>query len=181
MRARTSKVSQKGQSIAELPTAISVFILLLVMPLVDLSTIALRATYIHSAARNAAHYGSRAKTFLQNGDKGELSVVNKAKQMALATKQSGFAGVNFDASNVKVSIIGSPLKAKLPALRQDTPVKEPSQEDYLYQIEVTVAGKVEPLVRLSKDLFGSVPGLTEDMPVVATYSAFCEEAKGLSK
>lgn len=181
MRTRNQRANQKAQSIAELPSAISVFVLLLVMPMVDLSTIALRSTYIHSAARNGASYGARAKTFLVNGDKGELSVVNKAKQIAIATKQSGFHGVKFDTTDVKVAIVGAPLKAKLPPVRQSTPVKEPSPDDYLYQVEVTVNGKVEPLVKLSKDLFGSVPGLTEDFPVVATYSAFCEEPRGLAK
>ena len=170
-----------ASSIAELPVAIFILFLILLLPLIDLATIAFRTSFIHSACHNAVHSAARAKTFKENGDKGELSAINIAKRDAVATKENGLAGVDFSANDVTVFIIGNPTKVGKPPLRTDSPLTAVSTKDYIYQVEVQVSGTVEPLVTLTPTLFGNVPGLTVPFPVTATYRQFSEHPAGLAK
>lgn len=170
-----------ASSIAELPVAILILFLVLLLPLIDLATIAFRTSFIHSACHNAVHSAARARTFLQNGDKGELSAVNIAKRDALATKENGLAGVNFTDRDITVVIVGNPTKVGKPPLRTDSPLKAVETKDYIYQIEVQVSGTVEPLITLTPTLFGNVPGLTIPFPITATYRQFSEHPAGLAK
>ncbi len=172
---------QNGGSIAELPVAIFILFLILLMPLIDLATIALRTSFVHSAAHNACASAARALTFQANGEKGELSAVNIAKRDALATKANGLAGVNFTANDVQIAIVGTPIKVGKAPIRTSSPLSEVEAKSYLYQVEVSVNGSVEPLVTLSPNLFGQVPGLTMPFPVQATYRQFSEHPSGLAK
>lgn len=170
-----------ASSIAELPVAILILFLVLLLPLIDLATIAFRTSFIHSACHNAVHSAARARTFLQNGDKGELSAVNIAKRDAVATKENGLAGVNFTDRDITVVIVGNPTKVGKPPLRTDSPLKAVETKDYIYQIEVQISGTVEPLITLTPTLFGNVPGLTIPFPITATYRQFSEHPAGLAK
>ncbi|MBX9685582.1 MAG: hypothetical protein K2X27_02700, partial [Candidatus Obscuribacterales bacterium] len=96
-------------------------------------------------------------------------------------KDAGLAGVNFDASNVDVAIIGTPIKTTVQPLRSADKLAVVNTKDYLYQIEVTVNGTVEPLVTLSDSIFGKVPGLTIPMPITASYRQFSEHPQGLAQ
>ena len=178
---RISSRNALASSIAELPVAIFIMFLILLMPLIDLATIAFRTSFIHSACHNAVHSAARAKTFKENGDKGELSSINIAKRDALATKENGLAGVDFADKDITITIIGTPTKTTKSPIRTDSPLTSVEQKDYLYQIEVQVSGTVEPLVTLSSDFFGKVPGLTVPFPVTATYRQFSEHPAGLAK
>ena len=173
--------SAHASSIAELPVAIFIMFMILLLPLIDLSVIAYRTSFIHSACHNAVHSAARAKTFKENGSNGELSSINIAKRDALATKANGLAGVNFSDSDVTVVIIGTPTKVGKPAVRTSQPLQTVEQKDYLYQLEVQVTGTVDPLITLSDNLFGQVPGLTIPFPVTATYRQFSEHPSGLAK
>lgn len=173
--------NEHAGSIAELPVAIFILFMILLLPLIDLSVIAFRTSFIHSACQNAVHAAARAKTFKENSSTGELSSVNIAKRDALATKSNGLAGVNFSDSDIKVFIVGTPTKQNKPPVRTEQPVAEVYQKDYLYQVEVSVSGTVDPLITLSDNLFGQVPGLTMPFPVQATYRQFSEHPSGLAK
>lgn len=178
---RFTERSCKATSITEMPVVLFIFILGLLLPLIDLGFIAFRTSFIHTAASNAAHSAGRAQTFLTNGSKGELSAVNIAKRDALAVKDNGASGVNFSDQDISVVIIGTPIKAGKSPIRSTTPLQSIDTKDYLFQIEVSVAGQVDPLVTMSDTFFGAVPGLTRPMPVQATYKQFCEHPTGLSK
>lgn len=171
----------RANTIAEMPVALTVFLLFLLLPLIDLAVLAFRTSFIHSAANNAAHSAGRAKTFKENSDTGELSALNIAKRDAIATKNAGTAGVNFSDSDVQLFILGSPIKPNKAPIRQSNPLDEVSTKDYLYQIEVSVSGTVDPLVTLSDAFFGKVPGLSAPFPVQATYRQFVEHPAGLAK
>ena len=171
----------RGSSLSEIPVVLFFFLICLLFPMIDLAVIAYRTSYIHSAAHNAAHSAARAQTFKENGDKGELSAINIAKRDALATKTQGAGGVNFSENDVKVTIIGTPIKVGKPAIRSTAPLVDISTKDYMFQLEVTVNGEVEPLVVLSENFFGKVPGLTVPMPLQSTYKEFCEHPAGLAK
>ena len=170
-----------GSSIAEFPVVLIGFLLCLLMPMIDLAFIAFRTSFVHTAAHNAAQSAGRAKTFSANGANGELSAINIAKRDAIAVKNNGAGGVNFADTDVIVNIVGTPLKTGKPEIRQNTPLTAIDTKDYLFQIEVTVNGQVQPLVTLSDSFFGQVPGLTAPMPIQASYKQFCEHPGGLSK
>ncbi|MBY0546268.1 MAG: hypothetical protein K2W95_03200 [Candidatus Obscuribacterales bacterium] len=170
-----------GSSLSEIPVVLFVFLIGLLFPMIDLAVIAYRTSYLHSAAHNAAHSAARAQTFMANGSKGELSAINIAKRDALATKSNGAGGVNFTDQDVKVTIIGTPIKAGKPEIRSTAPLTDISTKDYMFQIEVTVDGRVEPLVVLSESFFGKVQGLTVPIQLQSTYKEFCEHPSGLSK
>ncbi len=171
----------RASSVVELPVGICILFLFLLLPMIDLATIATRASFIHSACHDAAHGASRAKSYKINGSGGELSAVNIARRNALLTKAHGLAGVNFADSDVHVFIIGTPIKLGKPPIRQEDKLDSSDTKSYLYQVEVSISGTVDPLAMLSAQLFGSVPGLTVPMPVQATYREFSEHPSGLTK
>lgn len=173
--------TKSGMCTVDLVAALFVFILLLLLPLIDLATIALRVTFVHMAARNAARSAGRASTYEADSKEGEPSAKRIATSMALASRDAGLAGVEINPGNVMVSIIGSPLKTTVNPIRQTTVLKSVELHDYLYQVEVKVSGQVQPLVIMSKDMFGSIPGLTTPIPITACYREMCEHPGGLSK
>lgn len=170
-----------ANTIAEMPVALIVFLLFLFLPLIDLGVLAFRASFVHSAANNAAHAAGRARTFKENSDKGELSAVNIARRDAIATKNAGAAGVDFSENDVQVVIIGNPIKPDKAPIRSTQALENVEPKEFLYQLEVTINAKVEPLLTLSPSLFGNVPGLTQAFPVQATYRQFAENPAGLAQ
>lgn len=194
--------SDGGTLIAELPAAVYLLLFVVFLPILDLAAMAARACVVHAAARNAAHYAARAGSFEQDSESGALSAKSIARLKVRQTLQSSLEGVAVEPSNVKVVIIGTPLKPSLPAIRQER-VLEPSQLDggdeeealeilagkkteppkspYLFQTEVTVSGEVEPLLLLNKDLFGTIPGLTANFPVSASFREATENPSGLTR
>lgn len=169
----------KGSTI-DLVCTLSVLFLLLFLPLLDLAVICMKVTFVHAAARNAARVAGRANSFDAFIDNNP-SASSLAKEIVAATKSASLSGVDIEPSDVKVSIIGAPLDPALLPIYQSQPLKEVDSKKYLYQVEVEVKGRVTPLVSLSKELFGSVPGLTEPIPVVACYREMAEHPSGLAK
>lgn len=179
MHVRESR-RERGSSIAELPVAIFVLLIVLLFPLLDLGTMALRSATIFEAARNAAHHAGRAKSFLQDGGDGELSATNAAVKWSTMTCQSSLAGTTVKRSDVQASIIGTPFDTKKTPVRSSNPLTTVEPETYLYQIEVSITGSVEPLVLLNKELLGSIPGLTAPLKISATFREYCEHPYGLT-
>lgn len=172
--------SKNGSSICEMPVVLFVFILGLLLPLADLGFIAFRTSFIHEAAQNALHSAVRAKTFQQNSSDGELSAINVGRRDAISVRDSGITGVNFQDTDVELSILGTPVRAGKQPIHSQGPLSTVESKNYLYQVEVTVTGRVEPLITLSSSLFGEVPGLTSALPVQATYKQFVEHPEGLA-
>ena len=176
---KQGELRQVRGSTIDLVCTLSVLFLLLFLPLLDLAVICMKVTFVHSAARNAARVAGRSNSFNNSIDSPSASGV--AKGMVEASRSASLSGVEIDPTDVKVSIVGSPLDPKLPAIYQSQPLKEVDSKKYLYQIEVEVKGRVTPLVTLSKEMFGSVPGLTESIPIVACYREMAEHPSGLAK
>lgn len=179
---KNSKVirSNTGSSTCEMPVVLFVFMFGLLLPLADLSFIAFRTSFVHAAAQNALHSAVRAKTFQQNANDGELSAVNIGRRDAISVRDNGITGVNFEDKDVNIAILGTPVKAGKNPIHSSAPLSNVESKSYLYQVEVTVTGRVEPLITLSSTLFGDVPGLTSALPVQATYKQFVEHPEGLA-
>jgi hypothetical protein len=170
-----------GGSIAELPVVVWVIFIALLFPLTDLATIALRSTTVFAAARNAARQAGRARTFVANGDNGELSAKNIAVQAAKDTNKNSLAGTEIDDGDVQVFVIGSPIKPTLPPIRQQTPLTGVGSGDYMYQIEARVTGRVYPLVTFTPDIFGHIEGISEPLKITAVFREYCEHPDGLNR
>jgi hypothetical protein len=185
--------TNSGSSTVEMPVALIVFLFFMLFPLIDLATIALRSCVIYSAAFNGAHAGALAPTFLNNISINDpvtgkpvpkLSAVNAAVSAAQGSKTAGLSGVDYDDPDIKVSIQGIPVKASdnLQEIRlaDRTPANlvDPA---YIYQLEVTVSGRVQPLFVLSDGIFGKVPGLTVPLPVTASSRQIVENPSGLTR
>lgn len=181
-----------GSSAVEMPVALIVFLFFLLFPLIDLATIALRSAVIYSAAFNGAHAGALASSFLVDSAINDpstgkpvpkLSAVNAAVAAAQGTKNTGLSGVEYDDSDIQIKLQGIPLKESdnLPKIQlgDRVPVVQVDPA-YIYQIEVTVTGRVQPLFMLSSQLFGDVPGLTVPLPVTASSRQICENPNGLN-
>lgn len=167
-------------STIDLVCTLSVLFLLLFLPLLDLAVVCMKVTFVHSAARNAARVAGRAHSFNEPVDKNPAAL-GIARDIVEATRSGSLSGVEITSSDVKVSIVGSPLDTSVPPIYQSQPLKEVDAKKYLYQVEVEVKGRVTPLVTLSKSIFGSVPGLTEPIPVLACYREMAEHPSGLAK
>ena len=49
----------------------------------------------------------------------------------------------------------------------------------LYQLRVDVAGQIQPVISLSSDIFGNIPGLTGPIPVKMSMMRVFENPQGL--
>jgi hypothetical protein len=106
--------------------------------------------------------------------------VNIGRRDAISVRDNGITGVNFEDKDVNIAILGTPVKAGKNPIHSSSPLSNVESKSYLYQVEVTVTGRVEPLITLSNTLFGDVPGLTSALPVQATYKQFVEHPEGLA-
>lgn len=175
MQAKVIQISERkssGQSIAELPVAIFFFILVLLLPMADLATFALRATNVFAAARNAAHLAGRSNSF--------RDAVANARARVLQSNGMSLAGVEIKDSDVHVYIVGSPLKAGKDPIRQEKALLEADPKSYLYQMEVVVSAKVQPLFTLSPELFGKIPGLTDAFTIQTSNREYCERPRNFT-
>ena len=163
----------RGSAAIELPICILVLFIIFFFPMLDLAMCAVRAQTIYSCARDAARVAARASTFTQA----------KARAMAqvIQTSNASLTGAKITVSNVSVNVVGIPVNNSVSTVRQSAPLAVVDKNNYIYQIEVNVPGAVDPLVMLSSNLFGSIPGISAPMPVSASSREFAEHPNGLSK
>lgn len=161
-----SSRAKKGQAIVELPLAISTFMLVLLLPMLNMATFAMRVTNVFAAAKHAAIVAGRSKDF----DLARSSAVGRA----IESNSKALAGVDIKAGDIKVFIVASPLVAGKSEFRQETALTDADPKSYLYQVEVEVTGRIQPLFTLNKGIFGSVPGLTEPMIITSRSRELCE-------
>ncbi|MBX9687790.1 MAG: hypothetical protein K2X27_13875 [Candidatus Obscuribacterales bacterium] len=179
--------NQKGASLVEMPVALSIFIIFLLFPLIDLATIALRSATAYYAAYNAAHSAARAPTFLADDPAtGKPSACEEAIRAAQATKAAALAGTNFEDGDIKARILALPLNSDptkprkadfIGADNKPLPPDPGVDQDYIYQVEVSIDASIEPLFTLST-IFGQVPGLTIAIPLKVTSRQNVENPDG---
>jgi hypothetical protein len=155
-----------------------VLFVFILFPLIAMATLAFGVSSIHNAARIAAVDAARAPTFVSGGDQSAISV---AKRLA-ASQATGGVSISEDDVVVTAQKVRL-LDAEQAEPQQITPLptsEEIDKSQYLYQVKVTVTGRVRPLVTVT-NIFGTVPGLTEPLTVTATSTATYEDPLGLAK
>lgn len=149
-RARPGFRRRTGSSVAEIAAVISMLFGLVMLPLLDLGCIGLRAHIIQLAARDGAAAGARAR------DLDEAR--SKAKHAAIASLQK-FTGVKI--KKVECRFVQVSVDDTTQQVRFTNPKKCRKGSRNVLQMEVEIAGEVEPLFKLS-GAFGDIPGLTAD-------------------
>ncbi len=177
-RADTRKNEVKAQAIAELPLVIFVIFLLLTIPLVDLVCFSLRYNFLNIVAKETVHAASRAKTFQANVSPQDLSAVNLANVQA-ASSAALFPEITVN--SVQTSIVITNL-ATGQTSRQNTKLLQPANTStYTYQIETRINGQTNPIILMSTDYWGAVPGLTAPITVSIASRAYAECPQGLNQ
>jgi len=166
----------------EFPVALLILLVVLFFPLLDLGSLFMGANSVFTAARVAAVEAARAPTFQNNVTSGTgqsatttLSAVNRAQNVASGLSTGG---VKISSSDVHVSILQVPFGGG--ASTTITPPVTIDTTQNIYQIQVTVTGKVSPLATLSPSLLGNIPGVTGPLVVTASSAAQVENPQGLN-
>ncbi len=175
-RAKQVKLRRTGHTIAYV-LAIYVLLFLLGLPLIDFCTIGLRSQALFMAAHDSAFNASKCKSFLVDISGSEPSAKTIAESSALRAA-SLMNGTTID--SVVTSILSTNINS-LTTTRQTVPLSQPADtSQHVYQIEVVVTGRVRPFLTFSRNIFGDVPGLTQDLRLVVRSAENCEFTQGLT-
>lgn len=166
-----------GSAIAEAPVAIWFAILGLFMPLLCLATITLRYAFMVTAAHEAAYQAAVSKTFSTDISTTDLCAVNAADTTAKKVA-SNFSGITVN--TVSTRIIRS--DSQNDALQvYDSKLNNPADTTrYVYLLETTIDGLVQPLILGHTGIFQEIPGLTGPMHVQVTSRKLAENPQGLN-
>lgn len=176
MLTKQSTRKTSGSSMAEMPAALMIIFVGMFLPLFILASITLRTTLLSAAVKDAAHAAAKAKTFA-NGTPEKPSAQEVAAEQAGATA-SRFGGITLD--NVQTGIVTTRLGTKQ-VTRSTSPLVVVDTSKNVYAVEVTVKGRIEPIIRCETGFLANVPGLTGPMPLNMVASEMTENPQGLTE
>ena len=169
MKARFRINRHSGSAIAEAPVALWFAILALFMPLLCLATITLRYAFVVTAAHEAAYQAAVSKTFSTDISTTDLCAINAADATAKKVANS-FSGISVN--TVSTKIIQSDSQTNTLQVHETT--------RYVYLLETTIDGLVQPLILGHSGLFQDIPGLTGPMHVQVSSRKLAENPQGLN-
>lgn len=172
-----SRSRTRGSMMAEVSMALYIMLFFFAIPLMNLATIALRASFLYIACHVATIEAARATTFETN-PVGSYSSKNLASMHAPKTA-SQFTGVTVE--SVVTSILITDLTT-MTQTRRSSKLSSPAEVGVkAYQIEVRVNGKVDPIIAFNFEKFLSVPGLTAPIALTFADRQMCENPQGLTR
>ncbi|MBA3992994.1 MAG: hypothetical protein C0469_05645 [Cyanobacteria bacterium DS2.3.42] len=175
-RAKQVLLRRTGQTLAYV-LAIYVLLFLIGLPLIDFCTLGLRSQALFMAAHDSAFNASKCKSFLVDISSSEQAAKTVAESSALRAA-SLMNGTTID--SVVTSILVTNINS-LATTRQTAPLSQPADtSQYVYQIEVVVTGRVKPLLMFSRNIFGDIPGLTQELKLAVRACENCESTQGLT-
>lgn len=170
-----------GTSAAEMPLALLIVFIFGVFPFMALSTLCLRAAFVHMACFDAVHAAAVSHTF-KRPDMAMPSAVQAANEKVAWICQS-WTGVNIkyeDGNAAKLVIVARNIEDPNSSSTYETPLTPPVQTDkFVYQYQVTVSTELDPIVRSNGGLLANIPGFSAPFPVKATATTCCENPSGL--
>jgi hypothetical protein len=166
-----------GSAMIDLPISIWALIMLITIPLLDFATVALRATFVASAAKDAVHAAARSTSFSTNIG-GQLSATNLALTQA-QNSVGAFNGLTFRSAVTSIVATNTTTQA---STKQSTKLSAPADIGaFTYNLETRVTADVSPLITYNARWFGNVPGLTTPYRLTAAAQEFCEYPQGLDQ
>lgn len=175
---RIMRRRQSGTIMVDTPLTLWVLLVLFMFPMIDLAAIGIRYTFLLTSAREAVHQAARAKSFRTDIDTGNLSAVNISQDEAnrVAEKFSEI-GIESVTTNIVITDIISRVVS-----RRSLPLAAPADTaNNLYEIEVVIRGRINPLITFSAGLLPGIPGLSAAMPITIAAREFCEFPQGLNQ
>lgn len=154
-----------------------VIFVLLLFPILNLSTCWVRSYFLYQACHGACLEASKARSFeVSSGT--DLSAKATADQVARQTANS-WSGVRI--SSVDTQIITTNINTLVQSYASGRLTTAPDTERNNFQVMVRVRGEVDPLIPFGLNLFGGVPGVTGPMPVSIVDRAYFENIQGLTR
>lgn len=168
--------SERGSYIVEMVIVPFILLFCIALPVVDLVTMTMRVSMLSTIAKDAAFQAAKTKSFDSDISSTSLSAKNLANRIALM-ECSSFRDITVD--SVHTSILITNLDTKQVS-RQSTVLSiAPNTDQFAYQLEVSIDGRVKPLLLFSKNWFGVIPGLTDWLPVTVRSQEYFESPQGL--
>lgn len=176
MRARSRRSS--GNAAVELPFVLWFLFVLILFPMINLSTVCLRSYFLYQACHNAALTAAKAKSY-QTTVGTDISAVDAAN--ATVTRiLSEHPGISV--SSIVTQIVTTPLATPTSESAQTGRLTTPANTTLnAYQIRVTVVGACDPLIPFNLGFLGSIPGLTGPMSFTVRDQNFVENTQGLTR
>lgn len=166
-----------GSAIAEAPVALWLAVLGLFMPLFCLATVTLRYTFMVTAAHEAAYQAAISKTFSTDVSTTDLCAINAADTTA-RNVATNFSGITVNTVSTRIIQSDSQTDSlQVYSTRLNNPA---DTTRYVYLLETTVTGLVQPLVSGHTGIFQNIPGLTGPMTVQVTSRKLAENPQGLN-
>jgi competence protein ComGC len=167
----------QGSTLAEMPMVIWLIFIFLLMPMLSLATMTLRSALLNAVVQNAGAAAAKAKTF-EVGTADKPSATEISRQVMTDSIKT-IAGLKL--TSVQTNIITTRLPAGTP-VRQPTKLALPADASAnVYQIETAATCQIEPLVKLSPAICGTIPGVSAPLTVTDAARAMAENPQGLNK
>jgi hypothetical protein len=148
-----------------------------VFPLVNLGTTGLRWAMLAEAARDGAHAAATSYTF-QAGSAGKPSAVTSAPT-AVNQFVSKYTGITV--SNIDVDILATDINTQAVSRHENKLPLPANTQQYVYALETTVTGSLQPLITYNAPFILNVPGLTGPWTTTITAREFAESPQGLNE
>ncbi len=166
-----------GSVLIELPIVLYVFLILLLFPLLNLGSVCLRSYLLFQACHNAALTAAKSRTFATSYG-ADLSAIETGKTTS-ANIAAMYSGVQI--SNVSIQIVSIDINSKVETIFSTKLAAPADISSNLYQIRVTLKGRVDPLIPFNLGVFGNVAGLTGPIDITMNDQNFVEYPQGLNQ
>ncbi len=166
-----------GSSILELPAALWIGLIVFFVPMMALASITLRSSLLNIAVQDAVHAAAKARTFTQASDEGPSA--KEVASQVFTDHIAAFPGLGVAAVNL--SILSTPFNGAA-TIRTDNKLSQAADtSSFVYQVETSATGIIEPVFGANAELFGSIPGLTAPMKVSVSAREMFENPQGLDR
>lgn len=168
--------TRKGSSLLELPCTLFVFLIMLMMPMLNLATTTLRCSLMGMAVTEGAHAASKAHSY-------EVGTTEKPAAMTLANEivsaaAGRFSGLHVD--SIQTSIVTTNVASGEITKQSGKLTTPPDSSRFIYQIETNVQAHIDPLFMLTS-IFGAIPGITAPVPMSYSSREIFENPSGLNQ
>jgi hypothetical protein len=175
MKKRSDKRRQPaGSVIAEAPVVLWILLFVVAFPLINLTTMFIRLSFLYAATHTACIQAARAKTYQAS--------INSAPT-ALSLAQSGidavvasFTGIHVVQHSTAIVITDITTQAQT---MQTAPLTTPADvSSFVYQVQVTTNGTADPLLPIPWPV--SVAGFNAPLNVTFSDRQYFENPQGLT-
>lgn len=172
MRSKRRLKSASGSTVAEMPGAIWLFIIGMLMPLIGFVTLSFRAIILYNGVRDAAYQAAIAESY--------TDAKKKAEEVLLA--DVSVKGVKVDPNEPRVWIIEKKTSDGTEFVQKGGVFpRKVLPEDHAYYFLILVNAQVDPLVNMGGNGFWkNIPGLTGPLQITdMSYQVYVENPTGL--